>query len=54
VRERGELIGRIPSVKHFAQEYQVGVSTAEKAFAILRAEGLLTSAQGRGHFTKPR
>jgi DNA-binding GntR family transcriptional regulator len=52
--ENGELTGRIPSVKHFAQEYQVGVSTAEKAFAILRAEGLVISAQGRGHFTKPR
>jgi DNA-binding GntR family transcriptional regulator len=52
--ERGELIGRVPSVKTLAQEYEVAVGTAERALAILRDDGLIVSASGRGHFTVDR
>lgn len=51
--ERGELSGRLPSVKGLQQAYGVAQGTAERAFAILREEGLVTSGQGRGHFVVP-
>jgi GntR family transcriptional regulator len=51
--ERGEVTGRLPSVKGLQQEYGVAQGTAERAFAILREEGLVTSGQGRGHFVIP-
>ena len=47
---RGELTGRIPSAKSLAQQYEVANGTAERALAILREEGLIRSAIGRGHF----
>lgn len=52
--ESGELVGRIPSVKTLAQEYEVAVGTADRALRILREEGLIVSAHGRGHFTVER
>ena len=48
--ERGKLTGRVPSAKTLAQEHEVSVGTAERALAILREEGLIASAMGRGHF----
>ncbi len=51
--ERGERSGRLPSVKDLQQEYGVAQGTAERAFALLREEGLVTSGQGRGHFVVP-
>jgi DNA-binding GntR family transcriptional regulator len=51
--ERGELSGRLPSVKTLQQQYGVAQGTAERAFRILREEGLVTSGQGRGHFVVP-
>ena len=48
--ERGELTGRVPSVKTIAQQYEVAQGTAERALAMLRQEGILRSAMGRGHF----
>jgi len=51
--ERGELSGRLPSVKSLQQQYGVAQGTAERAFKILRGEGLVTSGQGRGHFVVP-
>jgi GntR family transcriptional regulator len=51
--ERGELSGRLPSVKSLQQQYEVAQGTAERAFRILREEGLVTSGQGRGHFVVP-
>jgi DNA-binding GntR family transcriptional regulator len=46
----GKLTGRVPSVKSLQQEYEVAQGTAERALGILRAEGLVVSIQGRGHF----
>ena len=51
--ERGELSGRLPAVKDLQQQYEVAQGTAERAFALLREEGLVRSGQGRGHFTVP-
>jgi DNA-binding GntR family transcriptional regulator len=48
--ERGELTGRVPSVKSLAQQYEVAQGTAERALAVLREAGLVRSAMGRGHF----
>jgi GntR family transcriptional regulator len=48
--QRRELTGRVPSAKGLAQEYEVAVGTAERALGILREEGLIRSAMGRGHF----
>jgi GntR family transcriptional regulator len=48
--ERGELTGRVPSAKTLAQQYEVANGTAERALAVLRSEGLIRSAMGRGHF----
>jgi GntR family transcriptional regulator len=52
--DRGELTGRIPSVKTLAQEYEVAQGTAERALALLREAGLIASAMGRGHFVVRR
>ena len=51
--ERGELAGRVPSVKTLAEQHEVAQGTAERALAILRGEGLIRSAMGRGHFVVP-
>jgi DNA-binding GntR family transcriptional regulator len=48
--ERGELTGRVPSAKSLAQQWEVAQGTAERALALLRDEGLIASAMGRGHF----
>jgi DNA-binding GntR family transcriptional regulator len=48
--ERGELTGRVPSAKSLAQQWEVAQGTAERSLALLRDEGLIASAMGRGHF----
>ena len=46
----GELSGRIPSIKHLAQEYEVSHRTVERALNTLKDEGLVVSLIGRGYF----
>ena len=46
----GDLARRVPSVKTLAQEYEVAQGTAERALRILKDEGLIKSAMGRGTF----
>lgn len=48
--ERGELTGRIPSIKHIAQQYEVSTKTSERALATLVGEGLIVARVGRGFF----
>ena len=50
----GELSGRIPSIKHFAQEYEVSTKTVERSMATLVDEGLIVARVGRGFFVVPR
>jgi GntR family transcriptional regulator len=52
--ESGEITGRVPSILTVAQTYEVGHSTAQRALAVLRDEGLITGSQGRGYYvTRP-
>jgi len=51
--QRGELTGRIPSIKHFAQQYEVSTRTVERALNTLKDEGLIVARVGRGYFVKP-
>lgn len=53
LRERiasGDLARRVPSVVTLAQQYEVSQGTAERALRILKDEGLIKSAMGRGTF----
>jgi DNA-binding GntR family transcriptional regulator len=52
--ESGELTGRIPATKALAVQWEVAQGTAERALTILREEGLIISAVGRGHFVAKR
>ena len=57
LRERiasGDLARRVPSVKTLAQQYAVSQGTAERALRILKDEGLVRSAMGRGTFVVPQ
>lgn len=47
---RGELTGRVPSIKTLAQTYGVAMGTAERALTLLRDEGLIVMVIGRGAF----
>ena len=56
LRERimsGKITRRVPSVKTLTQEFGIAQGTAERALALLRDEGLIRSAMGRGHFVVP-
>lgn len=46
----GKLTGRIPSIKHLAQEHEVSTGTVERALATLKAENLVVPRVGRGFF----
>jgi DNA-binding GntR family transcriptional regulator len=46
----GELTGRIPSIKTLSQEYGISHVSVERALAILRDEGRVYSAIGKGYY----
>lgn len=56
----GVLSGRLeagtqlPSENELAAQYSVGRPTVRRALAVLRAEGLIVTNQGRGAFVRPR
>jgi DNA-binding GntR family transcriptional regulator len=50
--QQGEITGGVPSIVTVAQEYKVGKSTAQKALATLRDEGLIVGSHGKGYFVK--
>ena len=49
----GELTGRIPSIKHLSQQYEVSTRTVERSLNTLKDEGLIVARVGRGYFVKP-
>jgi DNA-binding GntR family transcriptional regulator len=49
----GELTGRIPSIKHLSQQYEVSTRTVERSLTTLKDEGLIVARVGRGYFVKP-
>jgi GntR family transcriptional regulator len=52
--ERGELTGRVPSIKTLAQQHGVAMGTAERALVLLRDEGTIKVVIGRGAFVARR
>jgi DNA-binding GntR family transcriptional regulator len=46
----GQLTGRIPSIKHLAQQYEVSTGTVERALNTLKDEGIIVARVGRGFF----
>jgi GntR family transcriptional regulator len=52
--ERGELTGRVPSIKTLAQQHGVAMGTAERALVLLRDEGTIQVVIGRGAFVARR
>lgn len=53
--ESGEIAPRnpVPSISTLSQQYAVAKGTAEKALAVLRAEGLVRTVPGRGVYVIP-
>jgi len=45
---------QLPSENELAAQHETTRTTARKAVALLRSEGLITSSQGRGAFVRPR
>jgi GntR family transcriptional regulator len=45
---------RLPSENELAEQHETTRATVRKAIALLRAEGLVASEQGRGVFVRPR
>ena len=48
----GVLTGRVPSVRHLAQDYGVAQVTATRAIKILKDEGLIITVPGKGAYVK--
>jgi DNA-binding transcriptional regulator YhcF (GntR family) len=48
----GELTGRVPSIRSLAEEHGISHKTAERALGILKDEGLLVVALGKGYYVK--
>ena len=44
----GGLTGRIPSIKHLAQQYEVSTRTVERSLGTLKDEGMIVARVGRG------
>lgn len=58
---RAEILGgqrppgsRVPSENELAARYRTSRPTVRRALALLKAEGLLSSEQGRGAFVRPK
>ncbi len=51
--EAGQLTRRMPSIKDVEHEFGVAQGTAERAFQVLKDEGLVRVVQGRGHWVVP-
>ena len=48
--EDGTITKRLPSAKSLSQEHGVSHITAERALAMLKNEGLITSVIGKGYY----
>ncbi len=48
----GEITGRVPSIKTLSQEYGISHISVERGLAILKDEGLVYSAIGKGYYVK--
>lgn len=50
--KRGRLTGRVPSIISLAQEHEVSHKTAARALTILKDEGMIVSARGKGYYVQ--
>jgi len=50
--ERGELGPRLPSIMKLAEQAGVSTRTMQRAIDVLKEEGVLYTAPGRGTFVK--
>lgn len=50
----GRISDQLPSENQLAEQHQTTRATVRKAIALLRAEGLVVSEQGKGAFVRPR
>jgi len=50
--ERGELGPRLPSIMKLAEEAEVSTRTMQRAIDLLKEEGVLYTAPGRGTFVR--
>lgn len=50
--QSGELTSRLPSLKTISQDYGVSHITAEKAVQVLKDEGLVEVAVGKGSYVR--
>jgi DNA-binding GntR family transcriptional regulator len=46
----GELTSRVPSVRTLVQEHELSHMTVSKALDLLKDEGLIVSAKGKGYY----
>jgi DNA-binding GntR family transcriptional regulator len=51
--ERGELGPRLPSIMSLAEQARVSTRTMQRAIDLLKEEGVLYTAPGRGTFVVP-
>ena len=49
----GQITRRVPSLKSVEQEMGVSHGSIERAFALLRSEGLIRPVTGKGFFVVP-
>jgi DNA-binding GntR family transcriptional regulator len=48
--DAGEITSRLPSIRTLMQEYGVSQASAVHALAVLRDEGLVAPAVGKGYY----
>jgi DNA-binding GntR family transcriptional regulator len=46
----GTLVSKVPSIRTLAQAYGIANVTAARALELLRDEGLIVSAKGKGYY----
>jgi DNA-binding transcriptional regulator YhcF (GntR family) len=48
----GQIRDRVPSLTQLAREHDVALNTVQRAFRILKDEGLIYAVPGRGTFVR--
>jgi DNA-binding transcriptional regulator YhcF (GntR family) len=48
----GQIRDRVPSLTHLAEEHGVALNTVQRAFRVLKDEGLIYTRPGRGTFVR--
>lgn len=51
--QSGEITGRLPSLTKLCEQSGLSLSSVQHAVKVLKDEGLVVAARGRGTFVKP-